>query len=342
MDFLASIVGEEVRAVEKDYGNGYVRLAISEAARRQAKHDIRSVEDVVLELLRNARDAHARTIYVATGSEGHVRRIVMIDDGDGIAREMWEQIFQPRVTGKLETMHMDEWGVHGRGMALYSIKENTRLARVYASDIHGGTIIGVEIDTEVLSQKADQSSWPEITHVAGETKIRGPRNVIRTLVEFACAHPEIVLFYGSLSEVVCSLHDAGDDDREDPEGVTSFIRGARSAFELAEAADSCGLPISERSAYRIISGQVSGALPVHDRIRETENDVSPLPIRTLDDLEKDVRGLKIAADDLQTFANQLERAFDELADKYYLELRDHVKLTQNGDSFRAIFTFDKH
>jgi hypothetical protein len=35
--------------------------------RRQAKHDIRGIEDIVVELLRNARDAHAQRIFLATG-----------------------------------------------------------------------------------------------------------------------------------------------------------------------------------------------------------------------------------------------------------------------------------
>ena len=52
----------------------------------------------------------------------------MIDDGDGHPRRaMHERVFEPRVTSKLDTMHMDKWGVHGRGMALYSIAVNAEV-----------------------------------------------------------------------------------------------------------------------------------------------------------------------------------------------------------------------
>lgn len=54
-----------------------------------------------------------------------MKTLAFLDDGDGIPIEMHERVFEPRVTSKLETMVMDKWGVHGRGMALYSIKANT-------------------------------------------------------------------------------------------------------------------------------------------------------------------------------------------------------------------------
>ena len=52
-----------------------MRLRVAEAERRQAKHDIRCIEDVVIEMLRNARDAGARHIYVASSREGDTRTI---------------------------------------------------------------------------------------------------------------------------------------------------------------------------------------------------------------------------------------------------------------------------
>ena len=45
IDFVQSVSGETFLKVEENLGDGFVRLRISEAERRQAKHDIRSVED---------------------------------------------------------------------------------------------------------------------------------------------------------------------------------------------------------------------------------------------------------------------------------------------------------
>lgn len=102
--FLDSLPAGTRLRVEDDLGDGFVRLRVSEAERRQAKQDIRCVEDAVIEMLRNARDAHARTIIMGTSRSGLVRRIVMADDGDGVPERLRDRIFEPRVTSKLNSM----------------------------------------------------------------------------------------------------------------------------------------------------------------------------------------------------------------------------------------------
>ena len=84
--FLDSTPAGTRLRVEDDLGDGFVRLRVSEAERRQAKQDIRCVEDAVIEMLRNARDAHARTIIMGTSRSGDARRIIVADDGDGAVR----------------------------------------------------------------------------------------------------------------------------------------------------------------------------------------------------------------------------------------------------------------
>lgn len=121
ISFIASMSGEGNLRVEENLGEGYVRLRVSEAERRQAKHDIQHVEDIVIEMLRNARDAGADKVYLATTKEDGVRTLVFLDNGSGVPQDMQERIFDARVTSKLESMKMDRWGVHGRGMALFSI-----------------------------------------------------------------------------------------------------------------------------------------------------------------------------------------------------------------------------
>ncbi len=71
----------------------------------------------------------------------------MLDDGIGIPVALQDTIFEPRVTSKLETMVMDRWGVHGRGMALFSVRENVKEARVVASAPHKGAAVTVLADT---------------------------------------------------------------------------------------------------------------------------------------------------------------------------------------------------
>ena len=126
ISFIASMSGEGNLRVEENLGEGYVRLRVSEAERRQAKHDIQHVEDIVIEMLRNARDAGADKVYLATTKEDGVRTLVFLDNGSGVPQDMQERIFDARVTSKLESMKMDRWGVHGRGMACFDQAEHRR------------------------------------------------------------------------------------------------------------------------------------------------------------------------------------------------------------------------
>lgn len=80
--FIHSVSGDQYFRVEDDLGNGFVRLRAAEAQRRQALQDIRSFEDVILELLRNSRDAHARAIFLATWTEGSKRFATILDNGE--------------------------------------------------------------------------------------------------------------------------------------------------------------------------------------------------------------------------------------------------------------------
>ena len=86
ISFIASMSGEGNLRVE----------------RRQAKHDIQHVEDIVIEMLRNARDAGADKVYLATTKEDGVRTLVFLDNGSGVPQDMQERIFDARVTSKLE------------------------------------------------------------------------------------------------------------------------------------------------------------------------------------------------------------------------------------------------
>ena len=68
--FIEDITGESYLRVQENLGDGFVRLRAKEAQRRQAKQDITCFEDVVLELLRNSRDANASAIFIAFACHG--------------------------------------------------------------------------------------------------------------------------------------------------------------------------------------------------------------------------------------------------------------------------------
>lgn len=346
LDFVAQVSGEGQLRVEERLGDGFVRLRVAEAERRQAKHDIRCVEDVVIEMLRNARDAGARHIYVATTREGDVRTLTLLDDGSGIPKHMHRAIFDARVTSKLETMTMDRWGVHGRGMALYSIAQNVEDARVVASAPGLGSSLAVRVDCAKLAEKTDQSSWPSLGRDEdGVTCVaRGPHNIVRTLLEFALEERDRVSVYlGTPTEIAATLFSddpAHVDVRDlvfcrDVEAlpVCSRLRAAGDAGELVRCCADIGLDVSERTAHRILSGQIGALAPALSRLVASANgEAAPV------DLLRDRRGLKVTKADLAEFSRDLERAFAALGEKYYVTLRGEPKIRVTRD--RVTVTYD--
>src|ERR687889_896558 len=108
----------------RDPAAGSTRLTGVEGARRVPSR-ITHVEDALLELLRNARDAGAANIYVAsTLKDRRYRTLTVIDDGHGIPESHKDLILEPGVT----TRHLNpvtqpgDPVVHGAGLSLYQIK----------------------------------------------------------------------------------------------------------------------------------------------------------------------------------------------------------------------------
>ncbi|MEG0324880.1 MAG: ATP-binding protein, partial [Raoultibacter sp.] len=321
-----------------------VRLRSAEAERRQAKHDIRSTEDIIIEMLRNARDAHAHSIFVALSREGSLRRICMLDDGDGIPESMQERIFDPRVTSKLDSMHMDKWGVHGRGMALYSITENASVAKVVASTAGMGSSLFVETDLTSLPEKTDQSSVPVFSRDEdGVVQVRGPRNINRMVGEFAFEHRELLSVYcGSATDIAATLYEFGlatvahsiraFTEIEDLPIVKRLCTASDPA-SFVEIAQGIGLEMSERSARRIMDGTIQGLSSVADDVTvEASKECKQKGGVSHKKLMRDARGLKISDEDLKDFSKHTQCAFGELAKRYYLEadIEPEIRVTREG------------
>ena len=321
ISFIASMSGEGNLRVEENLGEGYVRLRVSEAERRQAKHDIQHVEDIVIEMLRNARDAGADKVYLATTKEDGVRTLVFLDNGSGVPQDMQERIFDARVTSKLESMKMDRWGVHGRGMALFSIKQNTDEARVVTSGV-----------------KDEDGRY---------VCARGPHNIIRAACEFALEELRgCDVYLGSPSEIAATLYAQAssrldtsrllfiDDESELP--VVDRLGLASDAEDFIRICSGLGLEMSERTAHRILAGQIKPVRGVTARLLRERDSSSHAPAPV--DLAKDRRGLRIAKDDMAQFSRAVERDFNDLATRYYFNLCGDPKIRVSRD--RITVTFD--
>jgi hypothetical protein len=344
LEFVSAVSGDQYVKVEETLGDGFVRLKVSEAERRQAKHDIRSFEDVVVELMRNSRDAHTRRVYIANSREGDVRTLTVIDDGVGVPASMHERIFEPRVTSKLETMVMDRWGVHGRGMALFSVRSNVASAALAASEAHKGSSVVIVADTSKLPEKADQSKWPAVERdpETGRLTIStGPHNIVRRVVEFAVEHPDLEIYIGTPTEVVASIvaHAKGRLDArqllfcDDPRDLPVWLRPAvaADAAELVALCSDIGLAISERTAHRVLGGEL-------EPLDSVLACVAPAPTTSeprRPDIYRDRRGLHIDPSDTREFRRKL------VAERYYLHLSGEPKVTVGRDSITVRFPVEK-
>lgn len=357
-DFVTGIVGEDSLRVEEDLGCGYVRIKSSEAERRQAIQDIRSSEDIVLEMLRNARDAGAKNIFLAFGKVGRMRTILIIDDGCGIPAGFHERIFQPRVTSKLDSAKLDKWGIHGRGMALYSIASNADYSQVERSEPGLGSSIKVRTNTDALSERADQSTFPVFERTETGFSMRGPKNILRTAAEFAFEHREAIDVYcGTETEIIATLYDHGIRDlpaskrlfasSEDGVDLTQSISLAQDESQLVERASSLGMGISSRSARRILDGEISPVPSMMDRLEAEsfphESDNGEMQLgedagTTSIPLSKpSSRYPRISRDDLDSLADELRGPCAMLADRYYMDC-GHPHARQRGD--KLIVEFD--
>ncbi len=349
LDFVARVSGEGAPRIEESLGSGFVRLRVAEAERRQAKHDIRCVEDAVVEMLRNSRDAGARRIFVASSRSEDLRSLVVLDDGSGVPEELSERIFEARVTSKLDTLRTDRWGVHGRGMALYSIRENAVSARVEASGPGKGCSLSAVFDTSRVPERADQSSWPALgVDDEGERRlVRGPHNIIRACCEFGLEERgEVEVYLGSPAEVVATVRARVrpsvpqsrlvfvSDLSELP--LLDRLLAAGDAAELVEAAAGLGLEISERTAHRVLAGRVEPRRSVVQVVTRA-GDGGARPV----DLARDRRGLRLSEEDCERFSRIMERDFSYLAERYYLRLASDPKVRASSGRITVTFEVDK-
>ena len=335
--FIETVHPETHLRVERELGDGFVLLRRDEAERRQAAQDVRCSEDIVIELLRNSRDAGATEIYVATILEKDMRTLIVIDNGCGIPAHMHKLVFDARVTSKLDSLHLDRWGIHGRGMALYSIRENCIEARVCSSAPGLGCSMLTVSCVKDLPEKADQSSFPRfMLEENGHVKISGPKNILRTCAEFALEHRgQANVYVGSYSEIAAALlasalgrySMAELSLKPDPAMVPYPDRPAftRTPSEFAEACAKLGLTLSARTARRILDGEISPSEPLHELIRRSITRQTPAE-EVVDSAGKPSKRhrhkapiVRLAPDDAAEFAEEVSAAYRNLAEKYYLD-----------------------
>ena len=232
----------------RDLGRGFARLMGAEGLRRSSPGRLRFVEDALFELLRNARDAGAHNIYVASAlKDRRYRMLTVIDDGRGIPETHKHLIFEPGVTtrhlapvpypSREDARHDDDVVLHGAGLSLYHINNAALSAEILSAA--SPTAIRVVFDTHTLPEKSLQSrSRPSKT------------NLPATLAKFAeqAAPNPPRLYHASPARILARLLEH-----------RIIHKNALAATRLWEAARGLGLEVSLRTVQRVIAGEVLAA-----------------------------------------------------------------------------------
>ncbi len=349
LDFVKDVASERSLRIEEELGYGYVRLRITEAEKRQALQDIRSVEDVVRELFRNARDAGARHVYIAFQKEkDRFRHVAVIDDGCGIPPQIQDRIFDSRVTSKTDGVLTDPFGVHGRGMALFSMRATIEQIDLIYSEPGCGAVIKAVVDTRKVPEKKDQSTYPRLVREDGQpATLVGTRNVPRLLMEFALAGGGPAIYLGSNAEVLATmLEDARRDwgGREPAQGVPIYARlaGINEARALRDFAISrLGLQISERNCFRVLEGEIPvlgdlSALPLRVQQKVAAGSVgqpAPPPKRK-SLIHSQALAKRLSPEDMEALAARFAEAFNQVGKDYFMQVADPstIKIRRRRDS----------
>ena len=371
--FLDQLNIKDALSVEEDLGNGYVRLKISEAERRQALQDINCVEDIIVELLRNSRDAGSKNIFIGTKRLEDKNRIIhFIDDGAGIPPNLGKLIFEARVTSKLDNGKKDSYGFHGRGMALFSIKLNVEDIRLSFSDKSKGASFYIDVDLDKVPEKKDQSLIPQIIKMDDDVNIiGGVNNIIKTIIEFQLQNKDMNFYYGTPTQVLATMREIYKRDKS--HGIyPSFDEWAKlmdfidqndiKITEIPVLTDNYNLmgeiaekifsmSISQRGIQRIMYNEVKSLDPLKlDLLNYTIIDDRPEGERKENGVsgkngKRDVRlklydESKLASrfkdEEIRCIIDALEENINRLGNKYYISTGKNIEFKRSNNIIKLI------
>jgi hypothetical protein len=365
--FLDELNIKDSLNIEEDLGYGYVKLKISEAERRQALQDINCVEDVIVELLRNSRDAGSKNVYIGTRKiEDKRRKIYFVDDGCGIPPELQNIIFQSRVTSKLENGIKDSYGFHGRGMALFSIKLNVDEIKIVFSDLLKGASFYLDINLLKIPEKKDQSSIPQIIKTDGDLSIiGGVNNIIKTIIEFQLQNRDMNFYYGSPTQILTTMRENARKNNENYPEFDSWeelidyvlnneikvtnIPSLTGNFNVMEevAKNIFNMDISRRGIQRVIYNEINKLEPlrlIQENVPENsfeeqsgnryENKPEKGKDKKLTLCDETKLASRFKDEEIRCIINAAEEKIREIGSKYFITTGENIEYKKTNNTIK--------
>lgn len=228
----------------RDLGSGFARLGGAEGLRRTPSR-VSSVEDALLELLRNSYEAGAHNIYVASRlSKRRYRTLLVLDDGTGIHEAYKDLIFEPGVTNRHlhPNPHLEHHAntAQSSGLSLYHVKEKSE--NITVCNTSNPTAVKATFDTEKLPESALQSS----TRDSKSNLTATARNF---LSQIPTNGPKTKIYLSSPTRILATL-------------IKTHIIQKSDIGHLAHTCRRLGFDISQRTLQRIKRRDIRPAFPI--------------------------------------------------------------------------------
>ncbi len=211
-----------------------------------------------------------------------------------------------------------------------------------------GSVFSVASSFSRLSEKRDQSSAPKVTlNENGKPVLRGSHNIMRTVLEFAIDERDSVAVYlGTPAEIVSTLYWLGSsaasnsaEEHNREIGDLPYIQRfglCADASALAKLANDFSLPMSDRTAYRILKYEIK-PLELHLQLMLGEQGSSSSAKEKPERKEHPIRLFISREEDLDAFCKQVMADYAQLSRSYYWTRMSKLPFVALGENWLCVF-----
>ena len=236
---------------------------------------------------------------------------------------------------------------------------NAEDAHVVKSEVDLGCAIAVKCYTKKLTEKRDQSTFPDFyVNEDKELVVRGPKNILRTACEFAVESRKTCNVYiGSPVEIAATLYavsrsetsvSAVFNEPDEKTKIVDLLSFSSDVHDFKKYAAEIGISLSKRTARRIMDGDIKPQQSLLERIAKIGVGGGPTSSFDISNVTKvhhakpKVPTVKIDDSDKESLVNAIKQEFPNVADKYYLKSDIDPKVTIKKNKISISFEVEEN